>query len=213
MNLLLREAARIATIRQALMICAAVIFGTSAAEAAVPTVLQQSASLAHPLIAAWSDFTSWVATEFRETPAIVLGVAFALLIPPMAVLGLLLRRVPKRRSYTIDDVPKSVPASAWRVQGILLSANNSGDRHIIGHGLVRIGREEDNDVQLTHRTVHRYHAIIERTPEAEFVIIDVSGGEGNGIKVDGERVGRARLRGGELIEIGQEQMRFQLAEL
>ena len=176
-------------------------------------VLQQSGEHTHIVLALWSDFKIWLGREFHETPAIVLGVGFALMIPPIAVLALLFRRRPRFRRRSVDPVPRSVPVSGWRVQGILSAANNSGDRHIIGHGLVRIGREEDNDVQLAHRTVHRYHAVIERTPEAEFVITDVSGGSGNGVRVDGQRVERARLRGGELIEIGRAQMRFQLSEI
>ena len=166
----------------------------------------------HGFLFGVADFKIWLAREFQETPAIVLGVGFALMIPPIAVVAMLFRRRPKPQAHRIDGVPRTVPVSAWRVQGILLAANNSGDRHIIGHGLVRIGREEDNDVQLAHGTVHRYHAVIERTPEAEFVITDISGGGGNGVRVDGQRVERARLRGGELIEIGRAQMRFQLSE-
>lgn len=179
---------------------------------AVAAALQPSGEFAPALVAIWSDFKIWLAREFQETPAIVLGVGFALMIPPIAVVAMLFRRRPKPQAHRIDGVPRTVPVSAWRVQGILLAANNSGDRHIIGHGLVRIGREEDNDVQLAHGTVHRYHAVIERTPEAEFVITDISGGGGNGVRVDGQRVERARLRGGELIEIGRAQMRFQLSE-
>ena len=206
------QSARLACFRAAVWLSAmfvAAAFPTEAAAAA----LQQSDGFAHTFLAVWSDFKLWVVKEFRETPAIVLGVGFALMIPPIAVIAFLIRRRPKLRPRSNESVPRTVPASAWRMQGILLPANNSGDRHIIGHGLVRIGREEDNDVQLAHRTVHRYHAVIERTPEAEFVITDVSGGGGNGVKVDGQRVERARLRGGELIEIGHAQMRFQLSDV
>ena len=96
-------------------------------------------------------------------------------------------------------------------RGLLIVANSSGEIHEVGHGLVRIGREKDNDVQLVHKTVHRYHAIVERTAEAEFYIIDVSGAGGNGVRVDGERIERARLRGNELIEVGRARLRFQLA--
>ena len=207
-----QQSTRMANFRAAVWLVAVFVAASFPAPSAA-AVLQQSGEYAHTFFAIWSDFKTWLAREYRETPAIVLGVGFALMIPPVAVVAMLFRRRPKSRPRSVVAVPRTVPASAWRVQGILFAANNSGDRHIIGHGLVRIGREEDNDVQLAHRTVHRYHAIIERTPEAEFVITDVSGGGGNGVRVDGQRVERARLRGGELIEIGRAQMRFQLSEI
>ena len=110
-------------------------------------------------------------------------------------------------------MPKTVPASAWQFRGALSDSADGGERYLINQGLVRIGREDDNDVQLMHNTVHRYHAVIERTPEAEFVIVDVSGADGNGVRVDGVRRDRSRLRGGEMIEIGKVPLWFQLVKL
>lgn len=182
----------------------------SAGDAAATTAEGESVGRVSEL---WAEFRVWLAVKFAETPAIVLGVAMALAIPPLAILGSFLRRGPGDKAVEFDDVPRSVPARGWQIEGSLIEAENGGDRHTIGHGLVRIGREDDNDVQLVHNTVHRYHAIIERTPEAEFVVMDVSGTGGNGVRINGERVAHCRLRGGELIEIGMVQLRFQLSEV
>ena len=156
--------------------------------------------------------TSWISKEFSQTPAIVLGVAIALAVPLLAVLGLLLRARSSPAATAAENDPRSIPISGWNARGLLIVANSGGEVHEIGHGLVRIGREEDNDVQLVHKTVHRYHAVVERTVDAEFYLTDVSGAGGNGVRVDGDRIERARLRGGELIEIGKTRLRFQLAE-
>ena len=74
-----------------------------------------------------------------------------------------------------------------------------GNRYVIGRTLVRIGREEDNDICLAANTVHRYHAVIRRTTDGDVVITDLSGEEGNGVLVNGARVAEARLKQGDAI--------------
>ncbi|MGI9422780.1 MAG: FHA domain-containing protein [Hyphomicrobiaceae bacterium] len=161
----------------------------------------------------WLNFRVWVGQAFEESPAIVLGLGFTLCVPVLVLLGAFMRRGQSDSAPSYDEVPQTVPVSAWQNEGVLIDVNNGGKHHTVGHGLVRIGREEDNDVQLVHKTVHRYHAIIERTPEAEFVLTDVSGDGGNGVRVDGERIERLRLRGGEVIDIGRIQLQFQLLQI
>jgi FHA domain len=80
-------------------------------------------------------------------------------------------------------------------------------------GLVRIGRHEDNDICLPQSSVHRHHAIIHRTPEAEYIIMDLSGPSGNGVVVNGERKPEARLKSGDSIELGTVTLRFQSVPL
>ena len=78
---------------------------------------------------------------------------------------------------------------------------------------VRIGRHEDNDIRLADSSVHRYHAVIQRTPEANFVITDLSGKEGNGVRINGERMAQARLVDGDLIELGRAKLKFESASV
>ena len=158
-------------------------------------------------------FTHWLVFKFEEFPEIFLGVAMALAGPPIALAGWLMRR------YAADPVSKedgattvrSLPLSGWKSRGVLILEGDQGESHEVGVGLLRIGRAEDNDVQLMHNTVHRYHAIVQRTPEAEFYVSDISGPDGNGIRVDGKKIKRSRLRGHEDIEVGSVRLRFQLA--
>jgi pSer/pThr/pTyr-binding forkhead associated (FHA) protein len=74
--------------------------------------------------------------------------------------------------------------------------------------MVRIGREADNDICLSTKTVHRYHAVIRRTTDGEVLITDLSGAEGNGVRINGVRAAEARLKKGDVIEIGEVKMRF-----
>ena len=162
----------------------------------------------------WDRITSWLGREYTEAPALVIAGGMALCAPIAAFLGLGLRGWLRQQPPVIDPVPLTKPPRGWQTQARLevVDAQNDRAQFEIGHGLVRIGREEDNDVQLVHKTVHRYHAVIERTPESEFVITDVSGEDGNGVRVNGERIQRLRLRGGEMIDIGRSRLKFALSE-
>ena len=77
--------------------------------------------------------------------------------------------------------------------------------------MIRIGRHEDNDIRLADRSVHRYHAMIQRTPREDFVITDLSGRDGNGVRVNGEPTVRARLTDGDVIELGRTRLKFENA--
>lgn len=76
--------------------------------------------------------------------------------------------------------------------------------------MVRIGRDDDNEISLPVGTVHRHHAVIHHTDDAEFMIQDLSSADGNGVIVNGQRVGRVRLNHGDTVELGEAVLRFHL---
>jgi hypothetical protein len=176
---------------------------------------------------AWQAFRSWVLASYERAPALVLGLAALIAVPPLAMIGLLFRgraraapdvtyiQTRKRRvgsaggesgTSPTERVP-AWPSAAWiEIEGPV--EGRAGVRHGIGRGVVRIGREGDNDICLTDQTVHRYHAAIHRTDDAEFVITDLSSAGGNGVTVNGRRISEARLRDGDRIELGLARLRF-----
>jgi len=77
--------------------------------------------------------------------------------------------------------------------------------------MLRIGRQEDNDLCLSHKTVHRYHAVVYRSDEAQYMIMNLSGADGNGIKVNGQLVEKSPLTGGDRVELGAVRLRFEAA--
>ena len=79
--------------------------------------------------------------------------------------------------------------------------------------MIRIGRHEDNDIRLADSSVHRYHALIQRTHEEDFVITDLSGKGGNGVRINGARQDKAQLNDGDLIELGRAKLKFEHAPL
>jgi pSer/pThr/pTyr-binding forkhead associated (FHA) protein len=77
--------------------------------------------------------------------------------------------------------------------------------------ILRIGRHSDNDIALDHASVHRHHALIQRTPDREFVLVDLTAGTGNVLLLNDRRVDRsAGLRDGDRIMLGETTVTFHL---
>ena len=184
----------------------------------------------------WAAFADWVAVSYARAPALVMGLAALVAVPPLALAGFLLRR----RETEADDIAEANtqvlkrtrdgeapeprdgvrtghvalrPLAAWveLVNGDEV-APDAAPRYGLQRALIlRIGRESDNDVQIVDTTVHRYHAAIHRTEDAEFVITDLSSANGNGVVVNGRAVAEARLANGDTIELGKAKLRFSTA--
>jgi CheY-like chemotaxis protein/CRP-like cAMP-binding protein len=72
-------------------------------------------------------------------------------------------------------------------------------------GKVSIGREEGSDIELSDPSVSKQHALIYMV-EGQPVVKDLA--SLNGTFVNGERVGKAGLRGGEIIRVGNTTIRI-----
>jgi hypothetical protein len=170
---------------------------------------------------AWSHVQQWLSEGYQRAPALMLGLSVLLAVPPLALAGRLVSR--KRRSPDTTQLigrssarragrrplaTVSPEISAWPTEAWVEVDREPGKRYVIGRTLVRIGREEDNDICLSANTVHRYHAVIRRTTDGEVVITDLSGEEGNGVLVNNARVAEARLAQGDTIHLGEVRLRF-----
>jgi ABC transport system ATP-binding/permease protein len=71
---------------------------------------------------------------------------------------------------------------------------------------LRIGRTEDNDIALEHRSLSRLHAKLVREDTGEWRVIDMQ--SANGLKVNGESYAQATLSSGDIIELGHVRLRF-----
>ena len=168
-----------------------------------------------------------LAAGYQRAPVLVMVLPALLVVPLAAGVSLAVRRVARakdrraaeqrlrRAGEAVADSTKpaisgtTIPASlsqAW----LTVDGRSNGTVRLSGQ-LIRIGRNEDNDVRLTDRSVHRYHAVIERTPEETFVITDLSGTAGNGIRINGERSAKAHLADGDVIELGRAKLKFENA--
>ena len=81
-------------------------------------------------------------------------------------------------------------------------------RFAIERDMLRIGREDDNDIRISSKDVHRYHAAIYRQHLDEWHVADLSGFSGNGIRVNGKTYRDVRLTDGDIIELGPGRLRF-----
>ncbi len=78
--------------------------------------------------------------------------------------------------------------------------------------MMRIGREADNEVCISEKTVHRYHAVIHRSiDDGRYTITDLSGEDGNGLVVNGVRLNNKRLANGDRIALGRALLQFHLS--
>ena len=88
---------------------------------------------------------------------------------------------------------------------VVVSSNLGGTGFELGRREVIIGRTDENDVVVNHRSISRNHAkIVVR--DGAFTIIDLA--SSNGVKVNGEQFGTVTLVNGDIIELGHVKLRF-----
>ena len=170
-----------------------------------------------------------VEAGYAKAPAVVIVVSAFLLVPLVALFSYAVQSVARRRARIAavravrlraaqteptTEMPADSGIPLWSHEAWLTmeAGGTSGTLPLAGQ-LIRIGRHQDNDIRLPDSSVHRYHAVIERTAGEEFVITDLSGKEGNGVRINGERLSRAQLNDGDVIELGRTRMKFESAQV
>lgn len=71
---------------------------------------------------------------------------------------------------------------------------------------IRIGRTDDNDIALDHRSLSRTHCKLVREENGEWRVIDMQ--SANGLMVNGESYAQVTLRPGDVLELGHVKMKF-----
>lgn len=162
----------------------------------------------------WSSASlrAMMARGYDRNPTVLLAGAAALILPVLAFVAAISRYVSRKRSalspplHTVD-LPLGSGGAAW-----IEVADRRAPRLAVGE-LIRIGDSEDCDLALSGAGLAETHALIQRTPDREFFIIDVSAGhEANaGLAVNGAPARRRRLADGDRIEIGTASVVFRTA--
>src|SRR3954471_18290200 len=88
----------------------------------------------------------------------------------------------------------------------ILNTELAGREFALVRTEIRIGRTEDNDVAVDHRSLSRLHAKVVREESGEWRILDME--SANGVSVNGERYAQVSLRSGDVIELGHVKMKF-----
>lgn len=162
----------------------------------------------------------WAWSEPRsQTLTFALAGGLPLLV--IAALGsLLIARRASRAQQPVPatQIPMAAPVSRKQITeiheslAVLREVGEAGTAYPLEGSMIRIGRHGDNDIQLASQTVHRYHAVLHVTPRQSHVLTDLSGPEGNGVLVNGHRIEQAELTGGDVIELGDVKLCFELSD-
>ncbi|MBN1207567.1 MAG: FHA domain-containing protein [Myxococcaceae bacterium] len=89
---------------------------------------------------------------------------------------------------------------------VVVSSEFKGQEYACIRTEMRIGRTEDNDIVIDHRSLSRTHAKIVREDNGEWRIIDMQ--SANGMTVNGESYAQASLNHGDMVELGHVKLRF-----
>lgn len=211
-------------IRLPLKLLAAVVVATTAgatlAMANSPEIGAGFEIAANLLAWARQHLEGILAAAYARAPALVMVLAALFIIPVIALLALLAHAL--RLQWRLLRPISFGPVTARVYHAAEIAADHPRRAQLLIEGrapaalptsptLVRIGRHEDNDIRLAHASVHRHHALIHRTSDDEYVIVDLSGREGNGVLVNGQRIPEARLAAGDEIVLGTVSLRFEQA--
>jgi pSer/pThr/pTyr-binding forkhead associated (FHA) protein len=107
----------------------------------------------------------------------------------------------------VSGIPAEAPSreigNAARI--VCVSSNFAGLEFDLSKPVMVIGRTEDNDVVVNHRSISRHHArIVEEN--GRYTIIDMQ--SANGVRVNGEEYGKVELRKADYIDLGHVRLRF-----
>lgn len=183
---------------------------------------------------AWRSSLTATVTRIREllqagyarAPALVIVLGTVVVLPAVALASLLVQATARRRTRQaavraaelragdpehVAETSNDVDMSLWPHEAWLTVEGGGAATLPLDSRLVRVGRHQDNDIRLPDTSVHRYHAVIERTSDTAFVITDLSGKDGNGVRVNGERQSQAQLVDGDVIELGRMRLKFESA--
>lgn len=154
-----------------------------------------------------------LANGHARAPAVIVGIA-ALGIVPTIALAMLVARATVRTAQRFRWAPagkgpeRSALVSSPSALAWIEVAGRPDDTVRLSGEMLRIGRDAENDVVLDGHGLECFHAVIRRTDEARWMVVDVSGG---GIDINGERRAAAPLADGDRIGLGDAAVVFHRA--
>jgi pSer/pThr/pTyr-binding forkhead associated (FHA) protein len=89
---------------------------------------------------------------------------------------------------------------------VVLNSDLAGREFACTRTEMKIGRTDDNDVVLDHRSLSRTHCKLVREDNGEWRVIDLQ--SANGLMVNGEPYAQVTLRYGDVVELGHVKLQF-----
>lgn len=106
----------------------------------------------------------------------------------------------ERRSHGTEILPAQ-PAKL-----VVVSSNFAGQEFPLANKEMVIGRADDCDIIVDHRSVSQKHAKVVREATGNYKIVDLN--SKNGVKVSGEDYRAVHLKRGDIVELGHVKFRF-----
>jgi ABC transport system ATP-binding/permease protein len=101
----------------------------------------------------------------------------------------------------------ALTATAGYGKLVVLSSNFAGKEFELSRPQMIIGRTDENDIVVNHRSISRNHAKLTREPETgRYTISDLQ--SSNGVRVNGQDYGKVELRRGDVVDLGHVRLRF-----
>ncbi len=99
----------------------------------------------------------------------------------------------------------TAPASYGKL--VIISSNYPGKELDLTRPQMIIGRTDENDLVINHRSISRNHAKVTRDTETQrYTISDLQ--SSNGVRVNGQDYGKVELRRGDVVDLGHVRLRF-----
>lgn len=183
------------------------LMATKFAPGDIVSAFQSTSNLAHGMIVRGYDLA----------PALMLGLALLAVVPMIAVVSPIVFEATRpdvatrRYSARSADIDAEIlgTASVHATIAYLEVVGAESNRFAIERDMLRIGREDDNDIRIPSKDVHRYHAAIYRQSDDDWHVADLSSGRsGNGVRVNGKPFRDVLLQDGDVIELGPGKLRF-----
>src|SRR4029077_9341590 len=90
---------------------------------------------------------------------------------------------------------------------VVVSSNFAGKEYELSRPQMIVGRTDENDIVINHRSISRNHAKITRDPDTgRYTISDLQ--SSNGVRVNGQDYGKVELRRGDVVDLGHVRLRF-----
>jgi pSer/pThr/pTyr-binding forkhead associated (FHA) protein len=117
-------------------------------------------------------------------------------------------QIPSASSHPhLQSGPQAGTHASGSARLVILSSNFAGRDFELTKPAMVIGRTDDNDIVVNHRSISRHHAKVVREPDTgRFTISDLQ--SANGVRVNGEEYGKVELRRGDIVDLGHVRMRF-----
>jgi pSer/pThr/pTyr-binding forkhead associated (FHA) protein/tetratricopeptide (TPR) repeat protein len=88
---------------------------------------------------------------------------------------------------------------------VVMTAPLAGQEFLLDRASVVIGRTQENDIVLNHKSISRHHAKVIRDGD-RYVVVDLE--SANGVRVNGAEYERVELQSGDVLELGHVRLRF-----